>query len=82
MRFLATFRGINQTATTMFRASRKEEFHNMKPQGGIPSELRMAEARVDIIDNDVALAAFFDSTGKFAAREDLEKFRDLISASD
>ncbi len=42
----------------------------------------MAEARVDIIDNDVALAALFDSTGKFTAREDLEKFRDLISASD
>lgn len=41
----------------------------------------MAEARVEIIDNDIALAALFDATGEFAAREDLEKFRDLVSAS-
>ena len=82
MRFFTTFHRINQTATTMFRASREEEFHDMEPHGGIPSQLRMAEARVDVIDNDVTLAALFDSIGKFAARKDLEEFRDLISASD
>ena len=42
----------------------------------------MAEARVQIIDNDIAFAALFDATGEFAARENLEKLRDLISASD
>lgn len=40
----------------------------------------MAEARVEVVDNDVGLAAFSGASGEFAAREDLEKFRDLISA--
>ena len=34
----------------------------------------MAEARVEIVDDNVGFAALFGASGEFAAREDLEKF--------
>lgn len=34
----------------------------------------MAEARVDIIDDDSGLAALVNAGGEFTAGEDLEKF--------
>lgn len=65
----------------MFRASGKKELHNGEKEGRIPTQLRMAEARVEVVDNDVGLAAFSGAGGEFAAREDLKKLRDLVSAS-
>ena len=41
----------------------------------------MAEARVKVVDDNVGLAALFGASGEFAAREDLEKFRDLVPTS-
>lgn len=42
----------------------------------------MAEAGIDIVDDDFRLAALSGACGEFAAREDLEKFRYLVSESD
>lgn len=41
----------------------------------------MAESGIDVVDDDVGLAALFGAGGEFAAGEHLEKFRDLVSAS-
>ena len=42
----------------------------------------MAEARVEVVDDDAWLAAWVGPRGEFASNEDLEKFRDWVSASD
>ena len=34
----------------------------------------MAEARVNIVDDDFGLAALVNASGEFTAREDLEEF--------
>ena len=81
MCLLAALHRIDNTATPMFRASRKQEFHDGQKPGGFPSQLGMAEAGGEIVDNDLRLTALFGAGGEFAAGEDLEKFRDLVSAS-
>ena len=40
----------------------------------------MTEARVEVVDDDVWLAALLGSSGKLAGGEDLEKLGDLVSA--
>ena len=39
----------------------------------------MAEAGVQIVEDDVGFAALTGASGELAAREDLKKIRDLIS---
>ena len=39
----------------------------------------MAEAGVKVVDDDFGFAALPGASGELAAREDLKKFRDLVS---
>ena len=58
----------------MLRASREEKFHYSEPPAGIPSQLGMAEARIDTVDDDIGFAALFGASGEFAAKEDFKEF--------
>ena len=41
----------------------------------------MAEAWVEVVDDDVCLAALFGASGEFPGRVYLEKFGDLVSTN-
>ena len=70
---------MDQTATPMFCRSCEEKLQNCEPQPGIARKLGVAEAGVEVVDDDVAFAALPGASGELAARVDLKKLRDLIS---
>ena len=63
----------------MFCCSRKKELQNCERQPGIARKLGVAEAGVEIVDDDVGFAALPSAGGELAARVDLKKLRDLVS---
>ena len=62
----------------MFCCSRKKELHYCERKPGFARKLGVAEAGVQIVDDDVGFAALPGASGELAAREDLKNLRDLI----
>ena len=79
VRFLAPFHRVDQTAAAVFCCSRKEKLHDRERQPRFASKLGMAEAGVEIVDDDVGFAALPGTSGELTARVDLKKLGDLIS---
>ena len=70
---------MHQSATPSFRSPREEEFHYREEEWRVASELRVAEARVEVVDNDTWLAILVGASGDFASGVGFEKFGDLVS---
>ena len=70
---------MHQSPTPILRRSRQKELHEVQEPPRVPSEIGMAEARIEVVDDDFRLAALFGASGELAGGEDLEEFGDLVS---
>ena len=81
IRLLARMRGMHQTPTPMLRGSRQEELHKVQEPSGVTGKLGMAKSRIEVVDDDVWLAALLGASGELAGRVYLEELGDLVSAT-
>ena len=70
---------MHQSSTAILRRPRQEELHKVQEPPGVPTEIGMAEARVEVVDDDFRLAALLGASGELAGGENLEKLGDLVS---
>lgn len=70
---------MHETATSMLRGSSEEELQDGEKPAGISGQLGLAEAGIEVVDDDVWLAALLGEGGEFAGGIDLEEFGDLVS---
>ena len=70
---------VDQRSTSVFSCPSKQEFDDSESQSCIACQLRVAEARIEVVDDDLRLATPLNTSCKFPSIEDFEQLGHPVS---
>ena len=70
---------VDQRSTSVFSCPCKQEFEDSESPSCITCQLRVAEARIEVVDDDLRLATPLNTSCKFPGIEDFEQLGHIVS---